>query len=206
MYWILDVLVLLFLGLAIFFGYKRGFVKAAVMFLAVLLLAVVAIALGVGFLLLCYKVGGVNNFAYALLDVFGETNGLFGMLGLQSFDVCQLVSAILFLIFGLIIGVVVVVILGKLLHKLIDKIPSKGAFGIVTGVLGAILYVVLLLALIFAILGITYGFSAHGRPFSSKVQELYDSCAVVGFLSKINPLNGLFESLAESILQAFGIL
>lgn len=195
MYWILDVIVILLTLIAIICGYKRGIVDMFATLVSVILLFALAIVGGAGFLLLFYKLNVVDNFAYAWISVLGETNSLFSLLNMSSFDVCQIISALCFLIIGLIISAVIFIYLGKLLRSLYDKIPHGGVFGVISGVLGSIVYLAILFVVLLAAFGAIHALSDKGNEFFMRLDEFLRSCTLSGWLYDINPFNGLFADL-----------
>lgn len=192
MYWILDVLVVLFAVIVAICGYKRGLADAISTTLFVILLFVLALAGAAGFVLLLYKVGAVNDFAYAFLGVLGETNSLFSMLGLTAFDVAQSLAAVVFFILGCIISTILVSLLSKAVRNLIKRIPHTGVFGVIMGVLGLILYLALYLGVMLALFGLVNALSAKNVEFFVRIGECLESCPICGWLYKINPLNSVF--------------
>ncbi len=195
MYWILDVIVILLTLIAIICGYKRGIVDMLATLISVILLFALAIVGGAGFLLLFYKLNVVDNFAYAWISILGETNSLFSLLNMSSFDVCQIISALCFLIIGLIISAVIFVYLGKLLRSLYDKIPHVGVFGVISGVLGAIVYLAIVFGVLLAVFGVIHALNDKGNEFFMRLDEFLRSCTLSGWLYDINPFNGLFADL-----------
>ncbi len=192
MYWILDVIVILLTLIAIICGYKRGIVDMLATFISVILLFALAIVGGAGFLLLFYKLNVVDNFAYAWISVLGETNSLFSLLNMTSFDVCQIISALILFIIGLIISAVIFVYLGKLLRTVYDKIPHTGVFGVVCGVLGSVVYLALVYGVLLAAFGSIHALSGKGNEFFMRIDEFLRSCTISGWLYDINPFNEMF--------------
>ncbi len=192
MYWIIDALVVLFAVFVAIRGYKRGLVDSILSVLCTVILFALAVVGGPLFLLLLYKVGAVNDFAYALLSVIGETNSLFQLMDVTAFDVCQMLAALIFVIIGWIISTVIFVYVGKGVRALLDKIPSKGVYGGITGVLGMIFYLVLYLGVIMLVLALINMGATKENEFFVRINEFIRSCQICGWISKINPLNGLF--------------
>lgn len=195
MYWLLDVLMILLIVAALLLGYRRGIVNMLATTFAVLLLLVFGIAGAAGFLLLLYKVGAVDNLGYMLLNVFGETNSLFSLIGITSFDVCQIVSALILFLLAAVISGAIFVAAGWGLKKLCDKIPNNGVFGIISGSLGAIIYLAIVLAFFWAITGLFYALAQNGGAFSQDLCNFFESCQVSGWLFKINPIKELFAQM-----------
>lgn len=195
MYWLLDSLVLLFAVVVAICGYRKGIVDALLSLLGAIILFALAVAGGAGILLLFYKVGAVNDLAYALLSVTGETNSLFQLLGMTAFDVCQLLSAVVFLILGLIVSSVAFIYLGKAFRLLLNKIPHEGVFGVISGVLGIILYLAIYFGVIIAVFGLIKSGATKEVDFFSRVGEFIKSCQICGWLYKINPLGDAFVGL-----------
>lgn len=194
MYWVLDAIFVLLVLIAIICGYKRGGVNMLFTTLGVLLLFALAIAGGAGFLLLFYKLGVVDNFAYTLIAVLGETNSLFTLLNMTSFDVCQILSAVIFLIIGLIISAVICSALSKLLKRFYDFLGTKarrGFYGVFAGVLGVIIYLALVVGIFLGVFALIANFSAQGKEFWVCIEEFIRSCTICGWLYEINPLAGL---------------
>lgn len=198
MYWLLDVFVILFLILFAIWGFRKGIVNKLAAIIAVILLFALAIVIGVGFLLLVYKLGGVAGFAYALLSVIGETNTLFSLMGITSAQVCEILSALAFVIVGLCLGTFVSVMLDKLLKKAIKAIPTgKGVFGAINSVLGLVLYVAFFSAIVLGLFAVISIFANKSEPveFCQRIGEFISSSSLCGLIYEYNPLVGLLSGL-----------
>lgn len=191
MYWVLDAIMVLLFAAALLLGYRRGFVNMLATTISVILLVAFTVAGAAGLWVLFYKVGAVNGLGYMLISVFGETNSLFAAIGLESFDVCQMVSAVILLILAFIVSGAIFVAVSWGVKKLCYKIPHKGVFGIITGTLGAAVYAALVLAVFWGVTALFYALAQKGGEFSIQMCEFFESCSISGWLFKINPLNEL---------------
>lgn len=193
MYWVLDFLLIIIMATALFVGYKRGIVTMLIGTLASVLQFVLIIAGMAGMVLLLYKLSVVDNFAYLLIGVVGETNSLFTTMGITSFDVCQILAMLILAILSAVLSAFVFIYLFKLLKLAVDKIPDTGAFGIVDGVLGLLVYLVIFGGLILAIFGAIHGLAGSGKQFFIGLEEMLHACKICGWLYDINPLNAIFS-------------
>lgn len=195
MYWLLDIIVVLLAVIAIICGYRRGILDMLATTLSVVILFALAIAGGAGFLLLFYKLNVVDNFAYILINGLGETNAIFNMFNMTSFDICQLLSALLLLILGVIISTIICVLIARLLRNVYDKLPDRGPVGVISSILGVLVYLVILFGVLLAVFAVINTLSANGNEFFYGFDEFLRSCTICGWLYEINPLNALFASL-----------
>ena len=96
MHWVLDILIVVILAAALFLGYKKGLLGMATGVLAVILMLALTLVGIAGFLLLFYKLGVIDNLAYLLVQgPIGETNMIFEMIQFTSYDVCQILAAVI---------------------------------------------------------------------------------------------------------------
>lgn len=198
MYWVLDIFVILFLITTIYFGWRRGFVKILGGVIGGILLVVLAIAMGFGFLLLFFKLGAINNMAYGLLGLIGETNSLFSLLGVSSYDVCEILSAVLILIIGLILSTIICTYIGKIFKNIANnsfygKEHRPTFFRILNKILGVILYLALYAVLVLGLLAVVKALADSGVAVFVSFDEFLRSCTVTGWIYSINPLNGLIS-------------
>ena len=196
MYWVVDILFILALVATMFFCYKGGFLKLITGILKFVFLIVFGLLYIAALLLLLYKLGVVDGFAVLLLNVIGETNLLFELMNITSFDVCQILAFVILFIVCWIISAFAVRYTFKLFEYIVRNVHRKGAFKVVDGIIGLLVGMVVIVGLFLAIQGVSYGiYAASDGKFCEGLHEVFKACKITGFIYDINPLKDLFASI-----------
>ncbi|MBR6688367.1 MAG: hypothetical protein IKL77_06425 [Clostridia bacterium] len=197
MHWVLDILIVVILAAALFLGYKKGLLGMATGVLAVILMLALTLVGIAGFLLLFYKLGVIDNLAYLLVQgPIGETNLIFEKLQFTSYDVCQILAAVILAFISFILSYFLVIYLFKGIKALMDNIERQGVFEVVDGTLGLVVNAVIVLGITWAVLGLVYAISYNGDGvFIGGIDRVFRAGTITRWFYEINPLNDLFISL-----------
>ncbi len=196
MYWIIDVIVIAIVLSALIIGVKRGFLRMVGGLLSFVLAPVLTVA-GIGlFILLLYKLGVVDQMTLLMVKVIGETNSLFGLMHIESYDVAYYLGLVVLAIIGFIISYILVILLFKGLSKAMQNCGKKGAVRVIDAILGVIIRLVICAAIILGLFAVIHAL----KDTLAGLDELLRACPLSGLIYKHNPFNELMADVLSGFI------
>ena len=194
MYFLVDIITILFvLGLTLY-GLKAGFYKSTVDVALVL----VCIA-GAGILayfttaFVFLKIGWVYELQSVLIRLIGNSKISGGQPIIEV--ACYWISIGFFMLISFIVEYFILNILRKLLVKLFSKINGVAFFGVVDKTLGMLVNLAFSAGLVLVVMATFYALAVNG--IFAYGDEVFMASETLSYLRAFNPLNKLFASFIK---------
>lgn len=203
MYWLVDVLALLFVVGLTLYGYKAGFFRSTVNVLLTLVCFAGAIA-GAYFTIVYVFApwGWLEELTLVFANLLGSSKVAGGQAVVEQ-TAYILGFALLMLILSIVYGLVLHMI-RRLIGKLFKAINSLAFFGFFDKLIGTVLNFAISAGIVLCILAFFNVFTQNGILFTY-ANEVIRASEVLSLVADINPLNEVFASfgIAETLEQLF---
>lgn len=202
MYFVIDILVLLFVGWMLYRGIKKGFLNTSFTLVTALLWIILAAGLSFGIMWLVLKpLGVMEDFSMAFL---GFTKGLTGIIKNLGMTAEEIALYIAYAILGVILFIPLYIFflwVGRKLEKFIEDFREKHKTNRIIGsVLGGVVNFAIAAVIVFGFFWIIS--AVDGSGLFTYTNDAVRAAPVSGFLYKHNPLNAMLGGhgvLAEQI-------
>lgn len=200
MYWLIDIVAVILLLAAIWYGFNRGLVKLA-SGAAIVILRIVCVAAGALFFLFIFQwIGAVDALTNAMANIFGQAERFaIGAVAEYLVDWQNILATCIILIPSIILSMLIFWFLFHWLEKLVEKIEVKGSLNLVDKILGIVMMVIILILVYAVILGVINGFAENGLMLY--LDEVLRACPFTGFIYKHNIFSGVFVKMIGGFLE-----
>ena len=194
MYWLIDVVAVILLLAAIWYGFNRGLVKLA-SGAGIVILRVVCVAAGAFlFLAIMQSVGIVDALTNSLANMFGQTEKFAIASVAEKLTSWQnILATLICLIPAVILSMLIFWVAFHYLEKLVEKIELKGNLALVDKILGIVIIVILFFVIYALILAVIGAFAYNGVMLY--LDEMLRACPLTGLIYKHNAFLGAFKDM-----------